>query len=452
MGFFSGPNQVTPKDVVAKNAKELTCSKPIMEYLKPKTVAIPLKHMKSESFDIHVEVGDEVKIGTKIATRNDNFIVPLFSSVSGKVVAFEKRDHVSLKKANHIVIENNFLDEKEPLFEPITDFDALSKEDIVKYLKLDGHQGMSGEGFASYAKFEKSRHVRTVMLNGVECEPYITADEVSIMNNVDLLFEGLLLFIKGAGAREGVIAVDRSRADLAKVLKESAQNYSNHYTADKKMKIKIEIGLVPDTYPMGWEHALVEELLDFTYDVNKLPADAGVLVFNTSTAIEFARTLRTGLPLYERIVTLSGEGLSNPQNVRVRIGTNLKEVIEEIGGYIKDLDPKNARLIAGGPFMGTGVITDDLSIPAATGAFLSLVNTEREILPCIRCGSCIEHCPVGIQPVQIAAAHKIRDIDMLEKLSPYRCNECGACTFACPSFIEVADSAIKAKNFYLSRK
>jgi len=446
VGFFSGPNQV-----IADNAKELTGSKPIMEYLKPKTVAIPLKHMKSEAFDVHVEVGDDVKIGTKIATRNDNFTVPLFSSVSGKVIAIEKRDHVTLKKANHIIIENNFLDEKEPLFEPIADFRTLSRDDVVNYLKLDGHQGMSGDGYATYAKFEKVRHVRTVMLNGVECEPYITADEASMMNNADLLFEGLLLFIKGSGAKEGIIAIDRNRTDLAKILNETAKKYSDHYT-DQNIKIKIQVSFVPDTYPMGWERTLIEEVLGFTYDINKYPVDAGVLVFNTTTAIEFARTLKTGLPLYERVVTLSGEGLANPQNVRVRIGTILKEVIDETGGYIEGFDPKNARLIAGGPFMGSGIITDELSIPAATGAFLSLVNTEKEVLPCLRCGSCIEHCPVGIQPVQIAAAHKIRDLDFMEKLGTDRCIECGACTFACPSFIEVADSTSKAKNFYLSRK
>ncbi|MCL2840417.1 MAG: 4Fe-4S dicluster domain-containing protein [Defluviitaleaceae bacterium] len=408
MPFFS-----QRKSVVIRNSKKMTESQPVLKYLKPKTVAIPLKYMQSEHFDRHVDIGDSVKIGTKLAAGKDNII--LFSTVSGKVTAIEKRDHVSLKKADHIIIENNFLDEKALLIAPVPDLKTLTKERIGAY--PNGVLGMDMSVF--------TKKIHTVLLNGI-CESYITSNEAGMLVDTDLLFEGLLLLMKNSGAEKGIITVRKNFESLLDVLTNTAKKYADH---------PIEIKAVEDILPMCQGHT---------------PLDVGVLTVDTDMTIAFARFLKTGIPQYERIVTLSGEGFRKPQNVQVRIGTLLKDVVEAIGGYVEGLNPKHARLVAGGAFRGSSVITDDLSILSTTNAFLCLTDIEKEVLPCIHCGTCIDYCPVGIQPVQIAAAGKSHEL--LEKLGADRCVGCGHCSSVCPSFIELTSTTTKAKAFYLSKK
>lgn len=433
MGFFSGKSQIK-----VDGKKQLSNSKAVIEYLEPKSVAIPLKNMGSESFEIHVEIGDKVKIGTKIATRNDHFTVPVFSSVSGVVTAIEKKAHVSLKPTLHIVIENDFKEEKEQLFEGIADASLLEPSQITNYIKDLGVVGLGGSGFPTYIKYSKPEGIHTVLVNGIECEPYITADELSMKNNPTSLFEGVLIAMKAANAKNGIIAIKEGKPKLYELLSQTAKDYDN-----------IEVKQVRDVYPMGWERLLVREVFGRDYD--KLPSEIGVIVNNATTLIELANSLKSGLPLYERIVTLSGEGYKNPVNVKVKIGTQLSEIVEVCGGYV-DQVPTNSRLIAGGAFMGGCIISDAVSVTSYSNAFTSLVNTEHVADPCLRCGKCIEFCPTGLQPVQIAKAHQAKDYDLLELLAAVKCIECGSCTYICPSSIQVTESTRQAKRFVLAKK
>ena len=239
------------------------------------------------------------------------------------------------------------------------------------------------------------------------------------MQDTDLLFEGLLLLMKASEAKKGIIAVNPERTNLIALLNKFVKTYADE---------GIEIKAVCDIFTLCSE---------------------GILVTSSLSAIEFARFFKSGLPMHERIVTLSGEGVKKPKNVRVRIGAILEEAVKEIGGYAEDLDPKSSRLIAGGPFKGSSIISDELSILSGTDAFLYLTNTEKEAMamPCIHCGICIDYCPVGIQPIQIAMAHKVRDTDLLKKLGTDRCIKCGHCSSVCPSFIELSAAVTKAKNF-----
>jgi electron transport complex protein RnfC len=207
---------------------------------------------------------------------------------------------------------------------------------------------------------------------------------------------------------------------------------------------------VPDVYPLCREQALVKEALGITCGEGGRPSEVGVTVLGTAHAIELARFLKTGLPMYEQIVTLSGEGFRNPKNVRVRIGTPLSAVVQEIGGYADGA--QNGRLIAGGPFKGASVVTDELSILSTTPSFLCLTDTEREASPCIHCGHCVDYCPVGLQPVQIMMAHKARDRGLLKKMGVDRCVECGDCAAVCPSYIELTNAMTKAKAYISSKK
>jgi len=427
MGFFSGDNHV-----VVPPRKKRTSTKPVFEYL-PKTIAIPLKSMGSEKFDIFVEVGDYVKIGTKLAVRADHFIVPVFSSVSGVVTAIENRDHVSLKKTPHIVIENDFTD----TMEEIPPWPVATRSEVCQTIRDLGIVGLGGAGFPAYIKYSNAQNVHTILLNGVECEPYISVDELYMKKSPQLLLEGLLLFMKAADAKKGIIAIKTGKPELYGILSDCLHS---HFPT-----CNIEIYQVPNIYPIGWERALIKQVLELEYD--RLPSEVGVIVNNTTSAINLAQSVKTNLPMYERYVTLSGEGFANPQNIKVRVGTILGEVVNEIGGYTNDV-PENFRLVAGGPFMGGSIVTDDVAITAASNSFLCLPNYEIDPMPCLRCGKCIGRCPSGLQPVQITRETKLKNVEQLKKLAVLNCISCGTCTYVCPSFINVTESMNKAKRFY----
>lgn len=434
MSFFSGKDRLT-----LNGKKKETNAKPIFEFTKPKMVAIPLKHMGSENIEVSVAVGDKVKIGTQIAIRNDHFKLPIFATVSGTVTAIEKRDHVDLKKVDHIVIENDFADEKELNFEPITDLSKMTEDQMKEKLQGEGVLGLGGAAFPTYVKFAHTENIKNILINGVECEPYVTSDEVNMKYNADLLIDAANVIRVGSGAAKCTISVKETKKDVIEAINKHINKYPN-----------IELQTVPDAYPMGWERRLIREVFHLEYD--KLPVEVGVVVVNSSTAIEFARTLKTGLPLYDKITTIGGEGMANPQNVKVRIGTLVSEIIEQIGGYNKDVNVKSAALVHGGPMMGKSVITDNLSVTAASNGFLCLYNSGLEEEACSKCGTCVNHCPQGLQPVRIAAAFRAKDKELLKKLGATNCIECGMCSFVCPSSIDVSDATSKAREFAIKEK
>lgn len=433
MGFF------IRKDYISVDGrKKQTNTKAPHDFTKPKTVAIPLKHMNFENFEVFVQVGDKVKIGTKLAERNDHFKMPIFATVSGTVTAIEKRDHVALRKVDHVVIENDFLDETDPHFTPIEHLSSLSEAELREKLQGEGVQGLGGAAFPTYAKFSDVDKIQEILINGVECEPYLTADEANMEYATEYLMSAANAIRIGAGAKKCVIAVKETKKTVIDAINKLMSKYQN-----------IELRLVPDLYPMGWERRLIKEIYGKSYD--KLPIEIGIVVLNSSTAIEFARTLKTGLPMYEKIVTIGGEGIAKPQNVRVRVGTILSDILTEIGGYNKDVNIKSARLVHGGPMMGESVITDNLSVTQTTGGFLCLYERDQPADPCSKCGTCVDHCPKGLQPVQIALALKAKSKDMLATLGATECIECGMCSYVCPSNIDVTDATSKAKKLMLTK-
>jgi len=432
VGFF---NKL--KHMKLDGQKELTINKDVVDYTRPKKIAIPIKHLALEDFTVHVKEGDYVKIGTKLATGNDHIKLPLFSSVSGTVATTEKRDHVSLRKSSHIIIENDFKDEKELLFEPKEDSLLFSDTEIKDHMKNAGILGLGGSGTPTFTKFRNTKNVTSILINGVEDEPFISADEYNMGKFPELLIKGAVTLMKAADAEECVIVVKKSK----KAIYEEILLFSKEYRG-------VKVITVPDIYPMGSERSLIKRIWGKTYKT--IPIEAGVISLNVSTVIEAARTFASGLPLYERVITLAGNGFAQSTNVKVRVGTILSDVISEIGGYATDL-PKTARLIHGGPMMGTPIITDDLSVTSASNGFVCIVGNDEPEAPCSRCGACTNHCPQGLQPMQIARYFKLKDKTALKSLGAGNCIECGLCSFVCPSFINVADSCKKGKVLALQK-
>ena len=430
MGLLTG---IGKSKIIGK--KELTKYKDIMTIEEPNILYIPLIIGMSTDFQVHVNEGDYVKIGTKIATRKDIY-VPLYSPISGHVRGIVKRMHTSGRIQNHLIIENDY---KKIEIKPFNynNVNELSKESLVSAMKEIGVLGLGGSGFPTFIKYENAKNIDTILINAVECEPYLTSDYKIMQNNINELLDGTELLVKAANAKKAIIALKKGNEELIKLLQEKSKEFKN-----------IEVKSVTDAYPLGWERVLIREL--FKVEYKRFPSEVGIIVNNATTAIYFSEALRSGKAITHRIVTISGEGVLDPQNVYVPIGTPVNYIIEKIGGYNNAYE--EIVVIAGGPMMGKSIPNDEFVISSYSNSVTVLPKEETEELPCLRCGLCIEYCPAKIQPVQIMNSERGKDIDQMKKIGTEKCISCGLCTFICPSKIEVTDWVLKAKTRLLNIK
>ncbi len=423
MSFLSGLGKVK-----LDGQKGLTKDKPILAVDAPDVVYIPLVIGAAIQFDVHVQAGDKVSVGTKLATRKDMY-VPIYSSVSGTVKGIEKRMHVSGRPQNHIAIENDHQYEAVKALD-IENADALTKEEIVNAMKELGLIGLGGAGFPTFIKYGRTDGIHTIIINGVECEPFLTSDHLAMKRDPFALMDGTAFMMKAADCSKAIIAIKEHKPDLLEVLKQEATKFPG-----------IEVVEVPDAYPMGWERTLVQQLMKKDYD--RLPAEVGVIVNNASTAMALSNGIRKGEAITKRVVTMSGNGLKNPQNVEVYVGTPVSVVVDAMGGYA---DAAEGHILAGGPMMGKGVMNDQVVMTTISNGMTVLIKEDIPSLPCLKCGMCTLACPSHLQPVKIIQGEKRADLETLEKLDVMRCVECGTCTYVCPSKIEVTDFVSKAKR------
>jgi electron transport complex protein RnfC len=267
-----------------------------------------------------------------------------------------------------------------------------------------------------------------VVINAVECEPYITADYKIMTEQLDKLILGTKAMLKMSGGKEAIIAIKKTKKDLIDKVREGLKGQN-----------ALKVVEVPDQYPMGWERTLVYEIFKKRYD--KLPGEIGIIVNNAATAIAFAEALVKGKPIIDKFVTISGNGVKNPSNVRVPVGVSVKEIVEQLGGYSQD----EVMVIAGGPMMGRTSVEDEMVITPASNAITILKPEPFETIACLRCGRCNDHCPAGILPIRINVAEEAGDVKMLQKLRADQCIECGMCTYVCPSKIEVTEGVRRGK-------
>ena len=407
--------------------KDLTNHTDVLTIKDPDVLYIPLMNGNAPCNPL-VKVGDEVKVGTKIAERNDHFYLPLFSPVSGTVTGIEKRMTTAMKMADHLRIENDHKNTEEQAFEPL-DYESASNEELLNFVKNAGMLGLGGAGFPTYVKFLKPENVDLFIVNGVECEPYLTADYKNMLANMDLLKVGSLALLKLSQAKKGCISVKEDKKDLIAELQKTFAGTA------------IEVRPVPDIYPAGWERTLVYLLTKKRYD--RLPIEAGCILNNASTAIALGNALVNGKPITRKYVTVSGDGVANPQNVIVPIGMPAHDVVTACGGYLSD----ECVICAGGPMMGTAVPNDTFVIGPANNGLTIFVKKDEESVKCLRCGKCTESCPSGLQPVRINAAEKTKNIEALKNLDVASCIECGLCTYVCPSKLDVTEGIRRAKRY-----
>lgn len=408
------------------NRKTMSIKSKIGVYNKMKYVYIPLISGNDTNITVAVKKGDYVYKGTVIGKRKGILRVPILSSISGTVIDYEEKYVSNGKKVKCVVIENDYLDAIEKEYEN-NDITKYTKTEFIKTLRDCGIVGLGGSGFPTYVKYNIDKKLKTLIINAVESEPYITADFVLFREKCEEILETIDAIREINNIDEAIIAIKKHNVEL----KEIIDNYIGTY-------LKIKVVLVPDIYPIGWEKNLVKYIKKEDYD--KLPMEKGIIVDNVSTIYAIYEALKYKKPLTERIITFTGENLKRPQNVLIKIGTSAKEVIQKVGG----LNKKEVKYIAGGPMMGKRIPTDDIIINIYDNCILALDdNKEKEETNCIRCGKCVEQCPAKLSPILIK--ENLNKKEKLKKLEPERCIECGLCSYICPAKINLREKVLEAK-------
>lgn len=402
--------------------KEMSLSNEIVDVSDPNKVYIPLIN-NNVLCECITKSGRKVKKGTIIGIRKD-LDFPILSSVSGKVIGIKKCLYLNNKMIDCVVIEN---DKKETTLKRkvIEDITSYSKEGFVSILKECAVTGMGGSDFPTYLKY--NRELNILIVNAVECEPYITSDLMLARLKSDIILETIDAIMKINNISKCFIAYKKHNS----LLKDSFIKYISNYP-------NIVLFPVKDIYPMGWERHLVKYILKLEYD--KYPSEVGVVVNNISTVFAIYKALKFQRGVTKRIVTISG-CVNEPVNVLAKVGMNMSYVIRKLGGYtIKE----NLKVIAGGPMMGTSLRNDSVIMSNNLNAITMLPNTVNELNNCMGCGRCIKVCPSKLCPVFILK--NIDDESKLKSLHPEKCVECGLCSYICPSKIGLRDAVKRAKR------
>ena len=410
-------------------------SKTVTDFLTivPKQVVIPMQQHIGAPCQPLVAVGDRVLRGQKIGD-GEGLCVPVHASVSGTVVAIEPRPHTSGRMVNAIVIENDMQDETVPEIGCDQPLEALDAETVLHTIREAGIVGMGGAAFPGNVKALTSMgKIDTLIANACECEPYITADDSLLRTEPEHVLEGMQILRQILKPERVVIAIEDNKAEAIHKVRALLKDHP-----------QIEAVVLPTMYPQGAEKQLVQSVTGREVMPGQLPASVGCAVFNVSTFAAIYRAVRLGRPLYQRIVTVSGEAIAQPQNFIVRIGTPLHDLIEVAGG----LNEKTERVISGGPMMGFA--QSDLSVPVikATNSVLCLlkdVNGAAENPVCLRCGKCVAVCPMRLQPLYMYRFVNANRVDELERLNLLDCMECGSCAFTCPGKLPLVESFRKGK-------
>lgn len=403
--------------------KEATAHLKVEKAAEPTVVYIPLQQHIGAPCQPLVKVGDRVTVGQRIGEPQGFVSAPVHSSVSGTVKAINMIPNTIGGEVQAIVIESDGLNEVDPSIRPYGKIEDLKPEEIIAAIKDAGIVGMGGATFPTHVKLSipPDKKVDTFILNGAECEPYLTADHRLMLENPDDIIYGLLAMMKAVNVENGFIGIEDNKPDAIESMKKAAEKYPN---------IKV-VGL-RTKYPQGAEKQLIYACTGREVPSGGLPADAGAIVNNVATAAQVAKTLKTGMPLIERITTVTGSAIANPKNLLMKIGVPIKEVIEQCGGYSKT----PGKIIMGEPMMGFAQHSTDVVITKG-GSGVLVFDEEEARIPdpeqCIRCGKCVEICPVNLQPLTISA-YSLRNMhEHAEKYRALDCIECGSCSFICPS-------------------
>ena len=425
--------------------KEPTEGKPIERMPLPSRVVIPLQQHTGAMCEPVVKVGDEVKEGQRIGDARGFVSSPVHASISGVVAAIDNFPHpVIPATVRSIVIES-----KSPpapaAWDKTADWSALSGKDLRDSICDAGIVGLGGAAFPTHVKLSppKETTVDTLIVNGVECEPYLTSDHRLMVERSRDVVEGVKILLKVLGVRRAYIAIEKNKPDAIQIMQEHAANRSLwNGAAVQVIPLKVK-------YPQGSEKQLISAVLRKEVPSGGLPFNVGVVVQNVGTAFAVYEAVVKGKPLIERIVTVSGNRIREPKNLVVRIGTSFADVIEYAGGIVPG--ERRVKVIMGGPMMGIAQYTLDVPVIKGTSGILVFDEAKpREVLPCVKCGACVDICPMNLMPCRLADFAERDDFAGCETYHVRDCMECGACAYVCMSNRPIVH-LIKYAKFNLSK-
>ena len=409
--------------------KELCENEPLLRFPESDIMVIPLSQHSGAPAKPVVQVGDYVKVGQVIGEPAAFISAYVHSSVSGKVLAIEERVHPATRGGLSVVIENDKKYVVDESVKPKGDLSTLSKEDIVNIVKEAGIAGMGGAGFPTSVKLAPGKPIEAVLLNGCECEPMLTADHKLLLHYADDVIYGLKAVMKAVEAPKGIIVIEDNKPDAVELLKSKCEAYDD-----------IEVTVAKTKYPQGAEKMLIKRVLGRMVPSGGLPADVGAVVCNVSTVKAISDAIQKGMPLIERVVSVTGERIKKPGNYLVRIGTNVKEVIDYCGG-ITGGDDYIVKM--GGPMMGIQLPSVDVAVIKGTNGIIAIEKDESEAVACIKCGRCVDVCPMELSPLYFAKYHDEENWQGMKDKNVMDCMECRCCEYICSSKIPLL-SKIKA--------
>lgn len=405
--------------------KGLTVSGKVENYLPVGELVFPMAQNIGAPNKPVVAKGDSVLVGQKLG-NNDGFVsAPVLSSVSGTVKDVTERLTSSGTTELCVVVESDGKYEMDPSWKPLENYESTDPKEYVKRIREAGIVGFGGATFPTAVKLSPppDKKIKWLIVNGVECEPYLNCDNRLMLESPSKIVKGLQLVMRLFPEAQGIIAIEANKPEAISVMEEEVKKQNASGVTVQPLTVK---------YPQGAEKMLIEALTGQEFVMTALPADVGCIILNARTTHQIYEAIAEGTPAVTRIVTVTGEAIAHPKNIRVPLGTSMRELVDFCGGFKE----QPVKILSGGPMMGITLRSIDIPVVKGTSGILALTKESAHIAEesaCIRCGRCVAACPMGIVPNELNKLVLLRDYETFEAKGGLNCIECGSCTYSCPA-------------------